>query len=130
MDKELFEAGLAVRREIGGSETIDKVMAEADGFSMPMQELVTEVCFGRIWTRPGLDRRSRSILNLGMLVAAGRTEELSGHVKGALNNGLSRMEIQECFLQAAIYLGMPAGMSSFRVARQVFAELDAEKARV
>ena len=124
MNKELFEKGLAIRREVAGDSYVDAALKNADEFSMPMQELVTEFCWGEVWGRPGLDRRSRSILNLGMLAALNRQEELAGHIRGALNNGVTKVEIRECLLQVAVYAGMPAGMSSFKVARQVFAELD------
>ena len=123
MNKELFEKGLAVRREVAGQKVVDQMLKNADDFSMPMQELVTEVCWGTIWTRPELDRRSRSILNLGILAAANRPDELAGHIRGALTNGLTKDEIRECFLQVAIYLGMPAGLGCFRVARKVFDEI-------
>ena len=129
MNKELFEEGLAVRREVVGDRVGSEALASADDFSMPMQELVTAFCWGGIWTRPGLDRRSRSILNLGMLAAANRPQELAGHIRGALNNGLSKEEIREIFLQAAVYLGMPAGLGCFAVARQVFAEIDDKQAQ-
>jgi len=123
MNKELYEKGLAVRREVNGEAVVEQVLKSADEFSMPMQELVTEFCWGTVWTRPGLDRRSRSILNLGMLAALNRPEELAGHIRGALNNGVTKDEIRECFLQVAVYVGMPAGLGSFRVARKVFDEM-------
>ncbi len=119
-NKELFEKGLQVRREVVGTDLVETSLASADDFTMPMQELVTEFCWGGIWTRPGLDRRSRSILNLGILAAANRPDELAGHIKGAVANGVTKQEIQECFLQVAIYLGMPAGLGCFRVAKKVF----------
>ena len=122
-NKELFEKGLQVRREVVGADLVEKSLASADDFTMPMQELVTEFCWGGIWTRPGLDRRSRSILNLGILAAANRPDELAGHIKGAVANGVTKQEIQECFLQVAIYLGMPAGLGCFRVAKKVFDEM-------
>jgi 4-carboxymuconolactone decarboxylase len=90
-----------------------------------MQDFVTEFCWGGVWTRPGLDLRSRSILNIGMLAALNRPEALSGHIRGALTNGVTRDEIQECLLQVSIYVGMPAGLAAFGVARSVFTELDA-----
>ncbi len=123
MHKELFEKGLAVRREVAGEDLVETALRNADDFSMPMQELVTEFCWGEIWTRPGLDRRSRSILNLGMLAAANRPEELAGHIRGALTNGVTKAEIRECFLQVAVYLGMPAGLGCFKVARKVFDDM-------
>ena len=122
-NKELFEKGLQVRREVVGTDLVEKSLASADDFTMPMQELVTEFCWGGIWTRPGLDRRSRSILNLGILAAANRPDELAGHIKGAVANGVTKQEIQECFLQVAIYVGMPAGLGCFRVAKKVFDEM-------
>jgi len=101
-------------------------MANASEFSRPMQDLTVEYCWGAIWSRPGLDRRARSILNLGMLTALGRNHELRVHVRGALNNGVSRDEIREVLMQAAIYVGVPAGMESFRAAEGVFDEIDSE----
>ncbi|NML44838.1 4-carboxymuconolactone decarboxylase [Ramlibacter sp. G-1-2-2] len=123
MNKELFEKGLAVRRAVVGESHVEASLKNADDFSMPMQELVTEFCWGEIWNRPGLDRRSRSILNLGMIAALGKPEELGLHVRGAINNGMSKDEIKECFLQVAVYCGMPAGLGAFKVARQVFKDM-------
>ena len=123
MNKELFDKGMEVRRAVVGSAYVDKSMAAADDFNMPMQELVTEYCWGSVWTRPGLERRDRSILNLGMIAALNRPEELALHVRGALNNGMSKDEIRECFLQVAIYCGVPAGLGAFKVAREVFKEM-------
>jgi 4-carboxymuconolactone decarboxylase len=120
---ELSEAGLAVRKEVAGAEFVDAALAAADDFTQPMQDFVTEYCWGAVWTRPGIDRRSRSILNIGMLAAANRPDELAGHIKGALTNGLSKLEIQELLLQVSIYLGMPAGLGAFRVAKKVFDEM-------
>ena len=125
MNRELYDKGLAVRREVVGERAVEKILESADEFSTPMQELLTEFCWGSVWTRPDLDRRSRSILNLGMLAAANRPEELAGHIRGALRNGVTKLEIRECFLQVAVYLGMPAGLGCFKVARQVFAETEA-----
>lgn len=123
MNKELFDKGLAVRRAVVGEDHVQASLDHADDFSRPMQELVTEFCWGEVWTRPGLDRRSRSILNLGMIAALNRPEELALHVRGALRNGLTKDEIKECFLQVAVYCGMPAGLGCFKVARQVFKEM-------
>ncbi|VVE53305.1 4-carboxymuconolactone decarboxylase [Pandoraea capi] len=120
MNPELFEKGLKTRREVLGSEYVDKSIASADAFNRPMQELVTEYCWGEIWNRPGLDRRTRSLLNLGMLTVMNRPHELKLHVRGALTNGVTKEEIAEVFLQAAIYAGVPAAIDSFRVAREVF----------
>lgn len=122
MDQERFNQGLATRREVLGAEYVDKSIASADDFNRPMQELVTEYCWGEIWNRPGLDRRTRSIINLAMLTALNRPHEIKLHVVGALNNGLSKAEISEIFLQTAIYCGVPAAIDSFRVAREVFKE--------
>ena len=123
MNKELFEKGLKMRREVLGAEHVDASLANADSFSMPMQELVTQYCWGEVWTRPGLDRRMRSFLNLAMLTALNRPHELKLHVRGAINNGLTKEEIAEVFLQAAIYCGVPAAVGSFRAAREVFEEM-------
>lgn len=126
MQEELFEAGLAIRRAVLGADYVDRAIASADAFTQPMQELVTEYCWGKIWGRPGLDRRTRSIINLAMLTALNRPHEIKLHVRGALNNGLTKQEISEIFLQTAIYCGVPAAIDSFRVAREVFKELDLE----
>lgn len=121
---EKFERGLKTRREVLGAEYVDKSVGAATDFNWPMQQLVTEYCWDEIWNRPGLDRRSRSILNLGMIAALNRPHELKLHVRGALNNGLSREEIREILLQIAIYCGVPAAIDSFRVAQSVFDEID------
>lgn len=123
MNPDLFERGLKTRREVLGSEHVDASLKNADDFSRPMQELVTEYCWGDVWNRPGLDRRTRSLLNLAMLTALNRPHELKLHVRGALNNGLSKEEIREVFLQTAIYCGVPAAIDAFRQAREVFKEL-------
>jgi 4-carboxymuconolactone decarboxylase len=103
---------------------VDRAIQTADDFNRPMQELVTRYCWGEIWNRPGLDRKTRSMLNLAMLTALNRPHEIKMHVRGALNNGLTRAEISEVFLQTAIYCGVPAAIDSFRTAKEVFAELD------
>lgn len=121
-----FERGLALRKQVLGSDYVERSMANADDFSRAMQELSTEYCWGTIWTRSGLSLRDRSLLNLGMISALNRPHELKLHIRGALRNGLSRDEIKEALLQVAIYCGVPAGMASFQLAREVFAELDAE----
>jgi 4-carboxymuconolactone decarboxylase len=125
MSKEQFEAGLATRREVLGNEYVDRALASADEFSRPLQELVTEFAWGTVWQRPGLPRRDRSLMTVVMLVALNRPHELRLHLRGALNNGLSREEIREALLHAAVYCGMPAAVDAFRAAREVFAELDA-----
>ena len=125
MDKKRYEEGLAVRKAVLGAEHVEKSLRAADEFTRPMQELVTEYCWGEIWTRPGLDRRTRSFLNLAMLTALNRPHEIKMHVRGALNNGLTRNELMEVFLQSAIYCGVPAALDAMRVAKEVFAEMDA-----
>jgi 4-carboxymuconolactone decarboxylase len=125
MNQELFDKGLKVRREVLGAEYVDNALKNADDFSRPMQELVTQMAWGEIWTRPGLDRRTRSFMNLAMITALNRPHELKLHVRGALNNGLTKAEIMEAFLQTSIYCGMPAALDSFRIAREVFAEKSA-----
>ncbi|AUX79381.1 carboxymuconolactone decarboxylase family protein [Sinorhizobium fredii] len=120
---EQFAHGLATRREVMGDEYVDAALGKATDFTWPMQQLVTEYCWDNIWNRPGLDRRSRSILNLGMISVLNRPHELRGHVRGAINNGLTKEEIQEIFLQVAIYVGVPAGIDSFRHAQDVFNEM-------
>jgi 4-carboxymuconolactone decarboxylase len=123
VDRDMFEKGLAIRRAVLGADYVDKAIASADDFSRPMQELTTQYCWGEIWGRPGLDRRTRSIINLAMISALNRPHELRAHVKGALNNGLTKEDIREVLLQVAIYCGIPAGVDSFRAAQEVFKEL-------
>ncbi|HZY18094.1 MAG TPA: 4-carboxymuconolactone decarboxylase [Ramlibacter sp.] len=124
MDKDLFDKGLATRREVLGAEYVDNAIRNADDFNREMQELVTQYCWHEIWNRPGLERRTRSLLNLAMITALNRPHELKLHVRGALHNGVSKDEIKEVFLQAAIYCGVPAAIDSFRVAKEVFQEMD------
>ena len=124
MDRKRFEDGLAVRREVLGAAYVDKALADADDFTRPLQELVTEYCWGAVWTRPGLPRQTRSLVNLAMLTALNRPAELKLHVRGALQNGCTREEIMEVLLQAAIYCGVPAAMESFRSAREALKEAE------
>jgi 4-carboxymuconolactone decarboxylase len=124
MNDELFERGRAIRREVLGADYVDKAIAAADDFNMPMQRYVTEACWGAVWGREGLDRRTRSLLNLAMICALNRPHELKLHLVGALNNGVKREEIREVFLQVGAYCGMPAAVDAFRTAREVFAERD------
>jgi 4-carboxymuconolactone decarboxylase len=124
MDKKRYEEGMVVRKAVLGAEYVDRSLREADEFTRPMQELVTEYCWGEIWTRPGLDRRTRSFLNLAMLTALNRPHEIKLHVRGALNNGVTKDELMEVFLQSAIYCGVPAALDAMRVAKEVFAEMD------
>jgi 4-carboxymuconolactone decarboxylase len=127
MVKELWDKGLAVRKEVLGAEYVERNLKNVDDFSMPMQEYTTEACWGTIWTRTGLPRRTRSLLNLAMLSALNRPHEFKVHVKGALTNGCSREEIREVLLQVACYCGVPAGVEAFRLAREAMAEYDQGK---
>ncbi|WP_131859178.1 4-carboxymuconolactone decarboxylase [Bosea sp. BK604] len=121
-----FQAGLEIRREVLGKEHVDRSLANVDAFAAPLQRLVTEYCWGEVWGRPGLERKTRSMLNLAMLSALNRTHEFKLHVRGALQNGVTREEIQEVLLQVAIYCGVPASLESSRAAQEVFKELDAK----
>ena len=122
----LFQQGLQVRRAVLGGEYVDNSIANASEFMVDFQRLVTEYCWGDVWTRPGLDRKHRSMLNLAMLTALNRPNELKLHLRGAINNGVSRDEIKEILLQACIYAGIPAGLDAFKVADGVFKEMDAQ----
>ncbi|MFI7447544.1 4-carboxymuconolactone decarboxylase [Nonomuraea sp. NPDC049714] len=118
-----FERGLQTRREVLGAEHVDRSLARVSEFARPMQELVTEYAWGEIWTRDGLDRKTRSLLNLAMLTALGRMHEFAVHVRGAVTNGCTEEEIQETLLQTAVYCGAPAALESFRVAEKVLEEV-------
>jgi len=120
--KERFDAGLKTRREVLGAEYVDKAMAATDDFNAPFVDLLNTYCWNDVWNRPALTRQTRSMLNLAMLSALGRTHELKLHINGALNNGLTKEQIREVFLQVAIYCGVPAAVESFRSAREVFKE--------
>jgi 4-carboxymuconolactone decarboxylase len=121
---EKFERGLKTRRAVLGNDYVDRSLEQADDFNWPLQQLATEWCWDEIWNRPGLDRRSRSILNLGMIAALNRPHELRLHVRGAINNGLTKDELKEMFLQVGVYCGLPAALDCFRIAREVFKEMD------
>lgn len=127
MDRELRDQGLQVRRKVLGAEYVDRSFATADDFNLPFQEFLTEYCWGAIWTRPGLPPKTRSMLLLAMLPALNRGHELKLHIVGALNNGVTRDEMREIFMQVAAYCGAPAGVEAFKIAREVFAGLDAKK---
>lgn len=127
MQKELWDKGLAVRKEVLGAEYVERNLKSADDFTMPMQELVTQSCWGWLWARPNLPRKTRSIVNLAMLSALNRPHEFKVHVRGALVNGVTREEIREILLQVAVYCGMPAGVEAFRLAREAMKEYDQEK---
>ena len=124
MNDDLFNKGLGIRKSVLGAEFVEKSLAAADDFNMPMQRLTTEYCWGAVWGREGLSKKTRSMLNLAMISALNRPHELKMHVGGALKNGVSRDEIREVFMAVAIYCGVPAGVDAFRVAREVFNEID------
>ena len=127
MNDELYERGLAIRKSVLGKEYVEKSLASADDFTMPLQRLVTEYCWGACWGREELPKKMRSLLNLAMLACLGRNHELKIHTKGAIRNGCSKDEIREVLLQVAIYCGVPAAVDSFRIAKEALAELDAGK---
>jgi 4-carboxymuconolactone decarboxylase len=122
----LYDRGMQVRRAVLGDAYVNRSLQGGTEFRQPMQELVTEFCWGAVWSREGLDRKTRSLVNIGMLTALNRSTELAAHIRGAVNNGATKEEIQEVLLQTAVYCGMPAGLESFRVAEKVFDELAAE----
>jgi 4-carboxymuconolactone decarboxylase len=122
-DRSKLDLGMQTRREVLGAEHVDRSLARASDFSRPMQELVTEYCWGAVWSRPGLDRCTRSLLNIVMLTALGRSHELALHVRGAITNGVTPEEIQEALLQAAIYCGVPAAMDAQRTVEATLAEI-------
>ena len=120
---ESYDRGLGIRKEVLGAEHVEKSLSKVTEFSRPIQELVTEYCWGEVWSRDGIDRKTRSLVNLAMLTALGRNHELAVHVKGAITNGVTVSEIQEVLLQTAIYVGVPASLESFRVAEKTLVEL-------
>ena len=124
MDKAMHDKGLAVRRAVLGEAYVNNAMKNVDDFNQPMQDLLNEYCWGAVWGREGLPRKTRSMLNLAMISILNRPHELRAHLRGALNNGLTKAEISETFLQVAIYAGVPAAVDAFRVAREFFAEVD------
>ena len=129
MNQELFDRGLQTRREVLGAEYVDAAIAGADDFTRDLQAHITQYAWGDIWNRPGLDRRTRSLLNLAMLTALNRPHELRLHIRGALRNGVTLDEMREVFMQSTIYCGVPAAMDSFRIAREVLqAELQQAQA--
>ena len=123
---DLFKKGLAVRREVLGAEYVDGSIARADDFNAAFQQLTTEMAWGAIWTRPGLPRKTRSIVNIAMLVALNRGAELRLHLRAALTNGVSRDEIKEILLQTGAYCGIPACLEAFKIATEVFKEVDSK----
>lgn len=126
MDETLRKEGEAVRRRVLGDDYVDRAKAGADAFSVPLQDLLNEYCWGLGWTDDGLDLKQRSLLNLGMLAASNRMHEFGIHFRGAIRNGLSDRELQAALLQIAIYCGVPAGVEAFRVARAIREEVGGE----
>ena len=124
MDTERFEKGKAARTEVLGAEYVERALANADDFSRPFQELLTEYCWGACWGSDALSRKQRSLLNLGMLGALGRMHEFETHFRAAIGNGLTREELQAALIQISVYCGVPAGVECFRVAKRVLAEVD------
>lgn len=121
--KQTFEAGLAKRKQVLGDAHVEKSLGQTSEFARPIQELVTEYCWGVIWTRDGLPDKTRSLINLAMLSALNRGHELGAHVRGALRNGATVEEVQEVLLQVAIYVGVPASLESFRIAEAKINEM-------
>lgn len=126
--QQTYEAGLQVRREVLGEAHVERSLAQVSEFSRPIQELVTEYCWGVVWTRDGLERKTRSLLNIVMLTALNRSHELGVHVRGAITNGATVAEIQEALLQTAVYVGVPAALESFRIAEGVLKEFKPDDA--
>jgi 4-carboxymuconolactone decarboxylase len=126
-DRERHAAGMKVRREVLGAAHVDKAEAAKTPFTEPFQDFITRYAWGEIWSRPGLPRQTRSLLTLAMMVALNRGDEFRMHVRAALNNKVSREEIQEMLMQTAIYCGLPAANAAFHIAQEVFAEIDAAK---
>jgi 4-carboxymuconolactone decarboxylase len=124
MDRETYELGRQIRTAVLGADYVERAAANADEFSQPLQDLVTEYCWGSVWGREGLSLKTRSMINLAMIATLNRPHELATHIRGALNNGVTRDEIREIFLQVGIYAGIPAAVDSFRVAKTAFAELE------
>lgn len=126
IEKDLFEKGLKIRREVMGDERVDASMGNLNDFNRDfMEEFITEIGWGAVWGRDGLSRKQRSLLNLGMLAALGKMNEFEGHFRGALRNGLTQEELREALMQIALYCGAPAGMEAFRAAAKVLKEEEA-----
>ncbi len=124
-ERERHSSGMKVRRAVLGDAHVDRAEAAKDTFSEPFQDLITRYAWGEIWSRPGLSRHTRSLLTLSMMIALNRGDEFRMHVRAALNNQVTREEIQEVLLQSAIYCGVPAANAAFHMAQEVFAEIDA-----
>ncbi len=128
MDREQLERGLKIRREVLGDEYVDRALNNVDDFNSDFQDILNDYCWGGTWGRGVLSKQQRSILNLGMLAALGRSHEFGLHFRGAINNGLTQEELKEVLIQIAVYCGIPAGVESFRIARGILDEMKAEKA--
>ena len=126
-DRSRYEQGMEVRRAVLGDPHVDKALQNTTDFDRDFQDLITRYAWGEIWTRPGLPRHSRSLIVIATMVALNRSEELRLHLRAALNNGVTREEIKEVLLQAAVYCGVPAANSAFHIAQQVFSEIDSRK---
>jgi 4-carboxymuconolactone decarboxylase len=124
MDKERFDRGLAVRKEVLGAEYVENTLANADEFSHDFQEMLTEYCWGAIWGDGALERKTRSMLNVVMLAALNRMHEWELHFRGAIQNGVSRKELKAILSQIAVYCGVPVGVECHRIAKRIFEELD------
>lgn len=122
LSRDMYERGLAIRKEVVGADYVDKSLAAANDFTKPLQNLVTTYCWGAVWGREELPRKTRSLLNVVMLTVLNRPHELKLHVRGALRNGCTKEEIREALLQAGVYGGVPAAVDAFRVSQEVFAE--------
>jgi len=125
MNKELYEQGQKVRREVLGNEYVDNAAKNTTDFNRPFQELINEYVWGTLWSREGLDRRTRALINIGMLTALGRTEEVKIYLRAAPNIGVTKEDVREVLMQTAIYCGIPAALDSFRIAEQIFKEMEA-----
>jgi 4-carboxymuconolactone decarboxylase len=124
LNSETYDKGLEIRSAVLGEAYVNKALADADEFTKPLQDLITEYCWGAVWGRDELPLKTRSMLNLAMIPILNRPNELRTHIKAALTNGVTRDEIREIFLQVAIYAGVPAAVDSFRIAREVFSQLE------
>ncbi|CAO3456786.1 4-carboxymuconolactone decarboxylase [Azospirillum largimobile] len=129
MDKDLYDRGMAVRRSVLGDAHVDRSLERATEFDADFQEFITKTAWGQIWTRPGLDIRTRSMLTIGMLAALGKDGELKLHIRATRNTGVTRDEVKEILMQAAVYAGVPAGNHAIALARAVYAEMDEEDAQ-
>jgi 4-carboxymuconolactone decarboxylase len=128
MNQDLYDAGIAIRRKVLGDAHVDASLAAATDFSRDLQDYVTQYCWGDVWNRSGLSLQERSLINLAMITALNRPHEFKVHVRGALNNGVTRDQVKEVLIQTAFYCGGPAALEGFRLAAEVFATMEAEGA--